>query len=168
MLHSLHRLLLLLFHVLGNNPSIQNRLDLHFHLKHSLPLEGYPFEAEKITATRCCFQIWERGPLRKKVKQAITHPDWEFLRYSGTGTNLHPPTEADFVVLAYGSNPGQMSDDLDRWRPKSVHFIKSNIDVKTLKDRFEKLDYSGADNSARQSSLGKGKLIELYTNYTVK
>jgi hypothetical protein len=143
-------------------PSIQNSLDLNFHLTHSHDLTN-AFYGEKITSAKCCFQIWTRkASPRKKVKLPITHPDWQFLKYETKDGDLHPPADADFVVLAYGSNPGQMSDDLYRWRPKSVHFIKANIDCDELKQRFAALDYSIANDSARQSSLGKGALVTLY------
>ena len=150
------------------NTSIQNRLDLNFSLLDSLILDNKCFEGEKSTSVRCCFQIWKRMEKpRKKVKEAITHNDWQFLKYTGSGNDLHPPADADFVVLAYGSNPGQMSDDLYRWRPKSVHFIKSNIDVEELKFRFASLDFTSSDNSARQSTLGKAKLVKLYGEHYV-
>ena len=60
-----------------------------------------------------------------------------------------------------------MSDDLHRWRPKSVHFIKANIDIEELKSRFASLDFASSDNSARQSSLGKAKLVKLYGEHYV-
>lgn len=143
-------------------PSVQNSLNLHFHLVKSVDLDS-AFEGEKATAVKCCFQIWTRRTTkRKKVKQTLTHPDWQFLPYETRDGDLHPPLTADFVVLAYGSNPGQISDDLYRWRPKSVHFIKSRIDTATLKSRFQQLDYSVANDSARQASLGKGALVALY------
>ena len=143
-------------------PSVQNSLNLNFHLTHSHDLEA-AFEGEKATAVKCCFQIWTRSTTaRKKVRLPTTHQDWQFLPYVKRDGDLYPPDEADFVVLAYGSNPGQMSDDLYRWRPKSVHFIKALIDVATLKQRFASLDYSSAHDSARQASLGKGALVTLY------
>ena len=144
-------------------PSVQNSLDLNFHLISSVDLDS-AFEGEKATSVKCCFQIWSRHTVkRNKIRQATTHPDWQFLRYETRDGDLHPPSTADFVVLAYGSNPGQISDDLYRWRPKSVHFIKSNIDSELLKSRFQQLDYSIANDSARQASLGKGALVELYS-----
>ncbi len=147
-----------------NKQSIHDRLDKRFHLIKSVDLLEEPFEGVKSTNVKCCFQIWEkRNKLREKVKKILSHEDWEFLPYLKKGGDLFPPQDADFVILAYGSNPGQVSVDLFKWRPKSVHFIKSNLDKEKLIKRFESLDYSCADNSARQSSLCKSDLVKLYT-----
>ena len=142
--------------------SIQNSIDLHFHLVSSVDLES-AFEGVKATTVKCCFQIWKRqSKPRKRVRLPTTHSDWKFLAYKSYDGDLHPPKDADFVILAYGSKPGQISDDLHRWRPKSVHFIKAQIDLSLLKTRFKDLDFSVANDSARQSSLGKGALVQLY------
>lgn len=144
-------------------PSVQNRLDLNFRLVKSVDLPDNCFMGKKHTAVKCCFQIWERaGQCRRKKKEVISHPDWGFLSYIKTEDDLLPPSNADFVVLAYGSNSGQVSKDLNRWRPKSVHFIKSNIPTEELLQRFQSLDYTLSDDSARQSSLGKAALVGLY------
>ena len=146
-----------------NKHSIHNRLDKRFHLVKTIDLPLDPFEGNKPTTVKCCFQIWEkRDILRKKEKRPLLHKDWDFLRYIEKDGDLFPP-QADFVVLAYGSNSGRLSQDLYKWRPKSVHFIKANIDLKELMKRFKSLDYSCANDSARQSSLCKADLVELYT-----
>ncbi len=144
--------------------SIQNRLDFNFKLISSTNLPEDCFVGSKLTMVKCCFQIWEKSVIsRTKKKQLISHKDWEFLPYIKKDNELYPPTEADFIILAYGCNPGQISTDLYRWRPKSVHFIKANISKDLLIKRFEELNYSVADNSARQSSLCKADLVNLYS-----
>ena len=45
--------------------------------------------------------------------------------------------------------------DIKKLRPKSWHWIKSNIDIDDLITNFEKLDYSNSENSARQIQLEK-------------
>lgn len=75
-----------------------------------------------------------------------------------------PPVGADFVIKAYGSNCGEIvTKKLDKLRPKSWHWIKSNINVETLKERFESLDYSISKDTVRQDSIGQQELIYLYT-----
>jgi len=54
--------------------------------------------------------------------------------------------------------------NIKKLRPKSWHWIKSNIDIDDLITNFKKLDYSNSENSARQNSVGKGELVQLYTN----
>lgn len=147
-----------------NKQSIHNRLHKKFHLVKVVDLPEECFYGDKDTNVKCCFQIWKREEIdRVKEEKCITHKDWKFLPYIKTKNDLEPPEKADFVVLAYGSNPGQVSNDLFQWRPKSVHFIKSKIGKKKLMERFSTLDYSCADNSARQSSLCKADLVRLYS-----
>ena len=44
-------------------------------------------------------------------------------------------------------------------RPKSWHWIKSNIDINELKNRFNSLDYSISNDTVRQDSLGQREVI---------
>ena len=70
----------------------------------------------------------------------------------------------DFALKAYGANCGEIVDgDLSHLRPKSWHWIKSNIDVTELKKRFNTLDYSMSRDTVRQDSLGQKELIHLYS-----
>lgn len=150
-----------------NKQSVQDRLHSKFLLIKSIDLPEDCFFGDKSTNVKCCFQIWGRSKIdRIKKKKVLEHKDWEFLSYIKTEEDLFPPDNADFVVLAYGSNPGQISTNLYEWRPKSVHFIKSKIGKKKLMERLSKIDYSYANNSARQSSLCKADLVRLYSeNY---
>jgi hypothetical protein len=143
--------------------SVQNRLNKYFHLIKSMDLPEDSFYGAKKTTVKCCFQIWKKQDnIRSVNKKILSHKDWDFLNYINSDGRLSPNKNADFIILAYGSNSGQLSDDLYRWRPKSVHFIKSKIEIEILKERFLTLDYSDANNSARQSSLCKGDLVKLY------
>ena len=47
-------------------------------------------------------------------------------------------------------------------RPKSWHWIKSNINIDELKKKFKSLDYSMSKDTVRQDSLGQQELIYLY------
>lgn len=144
--------------------SIQNRLDLNFSLVANLDLPSDPFTGGKHTDVRCCFQVWKRtAEPRTRVILPTTHRDWDFLPWIERDRDLFPPEEADFSMLAYGSTPGQISECLTTWRPKSVHFIRARIGRQELMDRFVSLDYRIAEDSARQSSLGRGELVRLYT-----
>lgn len=145
--------------------TIQNRLASNFHLVKMVDLPPDAFVGQKITAVKCCFQIWEkRAYERTKIVKPTKHEDWEFLPWMERRGKLCPPEEADFVMLAYGSNSGILSEDLYRWRPKSVHFVKSNIGKKKLMERFSQLDFSSSENSSRQSSLGRAELVDIYTS----
>jgi len=147
--------------------SVQNRLDPHFHLvlDHELPTKPCCFEPAMMV--KCCFQIWEkRGEKRPIVKLPTTHRDWNFLSFGPNDENGQPtpPENADFAVRAYGGKCGDIrTSDLATLRPKSWHWIKSNIDVNILIQRFQQLDYSNSMNTARQNSMGRGEFVRLYS-----
>jgi len=147
--------------------SIQNRLNLNFHLIYNEDLPMKPCCFEPKMDAKCCFQIWKKKKiLRPIIEYAKKHKDFDFLKYGPKDEDGQPtpPEGADFALKAYGSNCGKiMIDDLDALRPKSWHFIKSNIDVILLKKRFNLLDYSMSKDTVRQDSLGQKELIYLYS-----
>ena len=146
--------------------SIQNQLNLKFKLIYSedLPLKPCCF-TPKMNA-KCCFQIWKKDKiLRKIIKYDKIHKDFTFIKLGPKDSKNQPtpPHGADFVMKAYGSNCGKLKEDnLHTLRPKSWHWIKSNIDVNELKKRFKSLDYSISKDTVRQDSLGQQVLIHLY------
>lgn len=148
--------------------SVQNRLNLNFHLIYNedLPLKPCCFEPEM--SAKCCFQVWQRQDHpRTEVVLDSTHPDFEFLSMGPKDENNQPtpPVGADFALLAYGGQCGRIvHDNLHTLRPKSWHWIRSNIDVDVLIDRFNQLDYSISQDTVRQNSIGRKELIYLYTN----
>jgi len=146
--------------------SIQNKLDLHFDLVYNedLPITPCCF-TPKMTA-KCCFLIWvKKETKRKKIIYDKTHSDFKFLKHGPKDNNNQPtpPQNCDFVIKAYGGNCGEIIDtELQLLRPKSWHWLKSNIDIKLLKNRFRQLDYSMSKDTVRQDSLGQQELIYLY------
>jgi hypothetical protein len=147
--------------------SIQNKLDLNFHIIYNedLPLNPCCF-TPKMSA-KCCFQIWvKKDTPRELVKYDKTHSDFEFLKHGPKDKNNQPtsPIGADFAIKAYGSNCGKIQEKvLDTLSAKSWHWIKSNIDIETLKKRFSDLDCSISLDTVRQESLGQKELINLYS-----
>ena len=147
---------------------MQNQLDAQFHLVHSedLPLKPCCF-TPKMEA-KCCFQIWERrSTKRDKIVLDKTHPDFTFLKYGEKDANGQPtvPEGGDFAMKAYGSNCGEIVEEMEDLRPKSWHFIVANIDKEILKERFGQLDYSISRDTVRQDSIGQQEVIILYKNY---
>lgn len=145
--------------------SIQNKLNLNFKLiyNNDLPIEPCCFEPKM--SAKCCFQIWKKESVKRKIIiYNKTHPDFEFIKFGPNDINNQPtvPIGADFALKAYGSNCGEIIENMESLRPKSWHFIKSNIDIQLLKTRFKKIDYSISKDSCRQDSLGKYELIYLY------
>lgn len=143
--------------------SIQNKLDLNFHLIYNEDINERIFTPDM--AAKCCFQIWKRMNFkREKIKLKTTHKDWTFLPLgplddSGQPT---PPKNADFAFLAFGGQVGKIqTENLQSLRPKSWHWIKSS-NPKSLIERFNSLDYSISNKTVRQNSLGRGELVWLY------
>lgn len=146
--------------------SLQNQLDLNFHLVQSYDLPIGCF-TPKMSA-KCCFQIWEyREIKRDKIILPKSHKDFTFLKLGPINEETKQPTVpvgADFAIKAYGSNCGEIQYEMDSLSPKSWHWIKSNIDIKTLETRFISLDYSISRDTVRQDSIGQQELILLYMN----
>jgi len=147
--------------------SVQNKLHLSFHLIQDveLPLEPCAFSPPMMA--KCCFQIWEkRNELRPVVNLPTMHTDWDFLPYGPLDANGQPtpPLNADFALRAYGGACGDIRiRELENLRPKSWHWIKSKIEKELLIQRFTSLNYSISENTARQNSIGRAELVELYT-----
>jgi hypothetical protein len=146
--------------------SIQNHLNLNFHLIYSedIPIKPCCF-TPKMNA-KCVFQIWKKiDTTRNIICYDKTHKDFIFIKYGPNDEKNQPtpPTTADFALRAYGSNCGHIVDShLNNLRPKSWHWIKSNIDIDVLKKRFTCLDYSISKDTVRQDSIGQQELIFLY------
>jgi hypothetical protein len=146
--------------------SIQNKLDLHFELIYNEDLPITPCCFTPIMTAKCCFQIWiKKNTKRRKIIYDKSHSDFIFVKYGPKDKNNQPtpPKNCDFAIKAYGANCGKiMENDLHILRPKSWHWLKSNIDIELLKNRFKQLDYSMSKDTVRQDSLGQQELIYLY------
>ncbi len=146
--------------------SVQNKLDTYFHLIYDEELPIKPCCFNPPMMAKCCFQIWEKKDVKRSIIELeIKHKDWDFLNFGEKDINGQPtpPINADFAIRAYGGKCGEIIDfKLEQLRPKSWHWIKSNIDKNILIERFKNLDYSLSINTARQNSIGKGELIKLY------
>ena len=146
--------------------SIQNKLNLKFKLIYNedLPVTPCCF-TPKMTA-KWCFQIWVKTEQKRElVRYDKTHKDFGFLKHGPKDEKNQPtpPNNCDFVIKAYGGNCGEIIDtELHLLRPKSWHWLKSNIDIKVLKNRFKQLDFSMSKDTVRQDSLGQQELIYLY------
>lgn len=149
--------------------SVQNKLNLSFHLTYDNDIPIKPCSFEPSMNVKCCFQIWEKKKIKRKIiKLKLQHPHWIFVPFGPKDINGQPtpPDDVDFAIRAYGGRCGEIkTENLDKLRPKSWHWIKSNINKDELINNFNKLDYSNSLNTARQNSIGKGELVQLYINF---
>jgi hypothetical protein len=151
--------------------SIQNRLNRRFHLVYDEEIPNTPCCFYPAMSVKCCFQIWEKKDIdleREFIDLPKTHGDWEFLKLGKTDASGQPtpPENADFALRAYGGTIGEIkTEGLMELRPKSWHWFKSNIDKNTLIHRLTQLDYSNSVNTARQNSMGRAELVNLYNMF---
>jgi hypothetical protein len=149
--------------------SVQNKLNLYFHLIIDEDIPLTPCSFEPAMTVKCCFQIWEKKNYkREQIKLQTKHNDWEFLSFGPIDEKGQPtpPVGADFAIRAYGGKCGEIkTHDLELLRPKSWHWIKSNIKKELLIEYFKQLDYSNGENTARQNSFGRGELVSLYIDF---
>jgi len=148
--------------------SVQNKLNLYFHLIFSEDLPLKPCCFEPVMNAKCCFQIWEKRDIKRSViKNPLSHNDFDFVNFGPLDDKNQPtpPKEADFALKAYGGGCGKIkTDGLSDLRPKSWHWIKcKNISKAELITRFNSLDYSISKDTVRQDSVGKSELILLYS-----
>lgn len=150
--------------------SIQNRIDLNFHLKYDEDVPLIPCQFSPKMNAKCCYQIWEYSNKKRPViKQDTSHKDWIFLGFGEKDKKGQPtpPKNADFAIRAYGGKIGEIkTENLSSLRPKSWHWIKANIDIETLLDRFKRMDFSNSLNTSRQNSIGRGEFVSLYNHLT--
>lgn len=135
--------------------SVQNRLDLNFHLIQEIELADCNFmllNKEEI-AVPCVFQIWEKQDKpRKKVKEKIISDKFAFT----TKEN------ADFRIQRVGGNAGKASFDLSR-SASSNYFIKNNSDLSNedFVNQVNDLIFPSIEFTVGPKSLSKGELVSV-------
>ena len=138
--------------------SIQNQLNLEFHLEHEIELpknsfifKGKPYDVPAV------FQIWvRREEPRAKIKVELTHPDFVFT----------DAKSADFVIQRIGANAGRIHHNRNA-KKSSHYFIKGNDFIKgNVEHIMAQLDLAtAAANVAGNPSLSKGEIVALYRAY---
>ena len=138
--------------------SVQNRLDLKFHLIAEMPIpkDAFTFEG-RLKDVPSVFQIWaRRTKAREKLALPNTHPDFEFLPEGRI-------REAHFAVQRVGVRAGRVHHDLTA-SPSSHYFIKAAPGITDLFSVFSRLNLKdAAARTAGQPSLAKTELVSEYS-----
>lgn len=164
--------------------SLQNRLNMDFHLIYNEDLPEKPCCFEPSISARCCFQVWVRtgfpypasnhpapDPGAAQAVESIKHlpPCPPERRQFIVQDKNHPDfsfvkqEEADVAFRRCGKSCGEVRDQgLNELPAQSWHWIKSNIDKDELIARLRSLDCSISSDTACQKSLGQQELVGLY------
>lgn len=136
--------------------SIQNALNLYFHLQNDIDLPNDSFLLDgKSYSVNVCFQIWEkRAEKRNKIILKTNHPDiiWT------------DKENASFSMRRVGALAGKINKNLD-YAASSNYFIKGSEELFDKLDSLFKEFNSCASNAAGNPSLGKGEIIQIYEKY---
>lgn len=134
--------------------SVQNSIDLHFHLvedvllpEKSFTLEGKPYSVP------CVFQVWEyKNEKRAKINLPTSHKDFSFTEKEN----------ADFSIRRVGANAGKLNPH-NNFSVSSNYFIKANIsNVESIFGSAENDLKEAAKNTAGNPSLSKAELVHIY------
>lgn len=135
--------------------SIQNRLDMHFHLDKEIDLLDCPFHLknQEIIKVPCVFQVWKKkNEERAPVKLKIVSDLFSFVN----------PQQADFRIQRVGGSAGKASFDLNK-AVSSNYFIKnlSTLSNEEFVDFINSLTFPSIEFTVGPKSLSKGELIAI-------
>lgn len=140
--------------------SVQNRLDLRFHLLHQteVPHDGFIFEGQPKTVPSV-FQIWVRESVQRiKVTPQRKHKDFRFLPGKAA-------SEGDFAIRRVGARAGRISRNLTASK-SSHYFMKASPGVADVEHVMRQIDFTAcAGRTAGNPSLAQTEIVELYTRY---
>lgn len=136
--------------------SIQNKLDLNFHLDRyiELPYNSFLLNGEDY-GVNCVFQIWKK----KNVKRIIKKKNicYSFIEFSNEN-------DFDFIVRRVGGNAGKahILNDGETVSPQSNYFIKNKtlLTDEALVDIINGIQMDVVNYSVGPRSLSKTELIE--------
>ena len=135
--------------------SIQNRLNLNFHLDKELILDDCEFllQNEEKIKVPCVFQVWnKKNSQREKVKLKTTSELFKFV----------DKELADFRIQRVGGNAGKASFDLSK-SASSNYFIKnkSKLTNEEFVELINNLIFPSVAFTVGPKSLSKGELIAI-------
>ena len=146
--------------------SVQNRLDLSFHLIDEMPVpkDAFIFEGKR-KHVPAVFQIWVKKDVRRPmIVLPITlpkvHADFEFLR----AEEVH---KANFAIQRVGAKAGQVHHNLEA-KPSAHYFVRATPGIADLEDAMNRLrlDFEAmARRTAGKPSLAKTEVVQLYTQF---
>ena len=135
-----------------------NRLDKHVHLRRVVQLPRKSFLIKGVTPVdiNCNFFIFDVKEKERKEAERPTTNDFSFVRKD----------DCDFAILRKGYKVGRLVDKYDtHFTDSSKYYIKSNINVETLKRRLSTLEYPEAGMVLGSDSISQ---LEIIRNYNLR
>ncbi len=134
--------------------SVQNSLDLNFHLKEDILLDPNSFTLDgKAYSVPCVFQVWQwEEKKRVKIIMPTSHKDFSFVNKE----------KADFSIRRVGVKAGIINEH-NNFAAASNYFIKG--DVKETFIKCENEFVAASKNTAGNPSLAKSELIHIYQQF---
>lgn len=139
-------------------PSIQNKLDLRFHLvkEIEIPKDSFTLNGE-IISVPCVFQIWEkRTPNRQKKKSVTTTKYFKFVDREN----------ANVRIQRVGGKAGFATTNLSG-AISSNYFIKVD-NPEEFCNTINSLSFPTVNYTVGAKSLSKTELIETYEDHILK
>lgn len=136
--------------------SLQNKLDLRFHLKFDmdLPKNSFVFNGKEYDVP-CCFQIWEKS----KVKRVISKVDLTNNFFDFTSKE-----DANLAIRRVGGRAGKATFKVADLSPTCYYFLKykhAHILAQDFASTVNGIDFADIVNStAGVRSLSKPELIQ--------
>lgn len=135
--------------------SVQNKLDLSFHLAYEMILKDTYFtiyNSNENYKVPCVFQVWKR---KAKEREIVKYP-----LYSNIFSFVKRE-DADFRVQRVGGKAGIATFDIDNVSSNSNYFIKntSSYTSQQLVDIINNISFPSVEFTVGPKSLPKGELI---------
>lgn len=143
--------------------SIQNKLDLRFHLDKyiELPYNSFSLNGNDY-GVNCVFQIWKKKNIKRTIETKMI--DESFIKFSNEN-------DFDFIVRRVGGNAGKayILSEGESVSSQSNYYIKNNSLLKddVLVDIINNIQMDIVNYSVGPRSLSKRELVE-YVNEVLK
>lgn len=147
-----------------NKVSLQNKLDLNFHLVKSAPLadDSFLFGGESYKVP-CCFQIWvKKSVLRQPEVLSLDNDMFSFVKKTDG---------PDLAVRRVGGTTGKCTKDIEPCKDHSFYFLQ--VKSKYIPEQImiyinrlysEKRFLKVASQSSGVRSMSRGEFIEVLKN----
>lgn len=141
--------------------SLQNLIDLNFHLLEDIRLPVNAFVAKREGEwvdypVPCVFQVWGyHEECREKITLPLSHPDFDF---------VEEKDDWSFSIRRVGQAAGKVLDPEKTGKAPSHYFIRASAEVR---ERLEYLyeDFNEQACLSVYPSLGKGELVKIYSDF---